>query len=146
MDRSVDPIASTKKRLTYPDRITLDQAALEKINAWLDQVVALSKGLRVTRADLVNWLIKNQADKLLPTQLKQIETSYFDPVKRAQWALAQVIEAKARGESITIKIINEGVQNLNEGLKRPKRLRRKRAVTNNLETSFGSDDQTKAVK
>ena len=146
MDRSVDPIASTKKRLTYPDRITLDQAALEKINSWLDQVMSLSKGLRVTRADLVNWLIKNQPDTLLPTQLKQIETSYFDPVKHAQWALAQVIEAKARGESITIRIINESVQNLNEGIQRPKRLRRKRAVANKLDPALGSDDQTKAVK
>jgi hypothetical protein len=124
-----DQAQSKQKRHTYQDRITLSAESFAKLSLWLEQVVATNKGINVDRSDLVNWLVQTHEADLALTQLKQLESQFYDPVKYAKWVLSHVKEAKARGENLTIKIVGEHSHGANEISVRPKRMRKKAAKT-----------------
>jgi ABC-type uncharacterized transport system substrate-binding protein len=123
MDRVDHDDSKEKKRTRHLDRITVNQEALEKLNNWITQIDNENKGVHVSRTDLVNWVLENEPDQLSPSQLKEIQEGHYDPVKYARWAYAQVKAAKARGENVTIQII-EG--KTGPTLEKPKRAYRRK--------------------
>lgn len=92
-----------KKRITRPDAVTLKVESLTKISGWLAQIEEKIPGVRVTRSELVNWMIDKQKDELKPRQVAQIKDQFFDDVAFAQWALKQVKEGKLAGQNIKLK-------------------------------------------
>ena len=91
---------SSTNRLS--DRITVGAEALGRLNQFLDQTSRCLRGIKLTRNELVNFLILNHPDAFSGAELKELEYRYFDEVKFAQWALGELKSAKARGETITL--------------------------------------------
>ncbi|MGZ3783867.1 MAG: hypothetical protein ACXWR0_04995 [Bdellovibrio sp.] len=96
--------AVTRKQ-KHPDRVTLAPDALNKLSQWVDQLYKKNPGVKATRSDLVAWLIEVHAEDLSLSELNSLEEKFFDSVKYAKWAVKAIIEAKARGEVLNLKLI-----------------------------------------
>jgi nucleoid DNA-binding protein len=91
-----------KRRYSNPERASLNNEALARVNSWMCQLKPKLKGSKVSRSDLVNWFILQKSDQLGDREVADLVKAYFDPVKALEWAVAEVKSAKARGESIDL--------------------------------------------
>jgi hypothetical protein len=48
------------------------------------------RGAKVSRSDLVNWLISKQTDELCQSAVAELQELYFDPVKAMAWASQEI--------------------------------------------------------
>lgn len=106
MDATVKNTVSNKKQ-RHPDRITLPPSALEKLSRWIDLLHNKSAGIKVTRSDLVSWLISSHSENLSTNEISDLENKFFDNLKYAKWAVNEIKEAKARGEILNLKLISQ---------------------------------------
>jgi hypothetical protein len=90
------PAAKPKPR--HPDRITLVPAHLEKIDGWIRQVTARQRGVRLTRNDIISWLIDSQPVELPPKDEKQLGERHYDEERFLKEAIREIKARKARGE------------------------------------------------
>jgi hypothetical protein len=100
-EMNMDTEIKTKTRTQHPERVTLNQKSLDRINGWLGQLNLELKGIKISRSDLVDWLLSLAKDKLSPALCKDVKKNYYDEVKFHEWAMKEFKAARARGESIT---------------------------------------------
>lgn len=89
-------------RNQHPDRIKVSPEVLSRLSLWNEEITGRLRGVKLTRSDLVNFLILNHEQALSSSELKELENRYFDEVKFAQWALEELKAARARGESLSL--------------------------------------------
>ena len=53
----MDEEKQVKVRQTYSDRITLKPESLCRIDGWLEQLENQFKGIKISRTQLINWLV-----------------------------------------------------------------------------------------
>ena len=92
---------SKNRQPQHPDRIRINADAVKRLAVWSEQMGDRLRGVRLTRSDLVNFLILSHPETLSVAEMKDVQTQYFDEVKLVQWALVELVAAKARGEDIT---------------------------------------------
>ncbi|MGK5085316.1 hypothetical protein WDW37_18680 [Bdellovibrionota bacterium FG-1] len=98
---SATPTAEpTKPHTRNPDRITINAQALERVNAWVDELEG--RKITLSRNQLVNWLLCHHDTLLSPAELRGLETAFFDEVRFAEWALRELKATQSRGESTTL--------------------------------------------
>jgi hypothetical protein len=106
MDDAVKPLeGSSRARKTAPknpDRIVVTPEALQRLNGWLQTLEHSLKGVRLSRNQLVSWLISSHPESLSEEETSSIESRYFDEVKFAEWALRELKRSKAIGQSTTL--------------------------------------------
>lgn len=95
-------VGSRKRKQTHPDRISLSPASLAKLSLWIDQVHSQIRGVKLTRSQVVEWLIGSHEERLSANEIKKLEREHFDELKFAEWALRELKAARARGESISL--------------------------------------------
>lgn len=98
----MDDQQSPKKRAIRQDRVTLKSEALGKLNQWSKQLGDRIKGTKISRSDIVDWLIESHADSLSDDEISDLEKSHFDEVKFAEWAVTQLKKARANGSITTL--------------------------------------------
>ena len=105
---------AVKRAVTpQPERIALTKESVAKVKAWLMQIGADLRGVRVSKNEFVNWVICNQADALTAQEMTKLEAEFFDELRFAEWALRELKAAKARGEKITLQtLMSESRPNL----------------------------------
>ena len=91
----------------YPDRIRIDEDSITRLGEWSDVVSLRLRGVKLTRSDLVNFLIESHPATLTDTELKGLGLRYFDEVKFAQWAIRELKDATVRGEETSLLEIME---------------------------------------
>lgn len=96
---------SKGERNGHTNRILLNTEVLSKIDNWRAEVQKAFKGMKVTRADIANHLLGSRAKSLSPEEVHQIGNMHFDDVRFTAWALLALKEAKARGESTTLRAL-----------------------------------------
>ena len=97
-----------KTRLAHPDRISLNEIGLKKVTSWLEQANGHLRGVKISRSDIVNWLISEQDEELSPQNLSALETQYFDQVKFGEWAIKDLKRRLSLGENVTLADIISG--------------------------------------
>lgn len=106
MDATVKSTTTNKeKKQKHPDRITLPPNALEKLGRWIDFLHNKSAGIKVTRSDLVTWLINSHTENLSTSEVSELEEKFFDNLKYAKWAVKEIMEARARGEVLNLRLV-----------------------------------------
>lgn len=81
------------------DRVNLGEFEAEKLNRWLVQINSSSRGfLALTKTDVVNFLIRQHSEELLPKELLQIRAQHYDPVRHLNWIAPQIRMALANGD------------------------------------------------
>jgi len=121
---------TTKQPLVPMDRIALQGEARDRVQRWAAELNTQIKGLRLTKTDLVTYLILDHAETLSAEDVLKIRKSYFDEVRFATWLLKEVKEAQKRGESPSI----EGLI----GMEKPKRKPSKKPKLPQNEAGDGS--------
>ena len=94
-----------KTKAKHPDRVTLAPEALWRVSKWLDETRGQIKGSKISRSDLVSFLIMSHSPCLSEGELKELEGEYFDEVRFAAWALGQLKDAKAQGKTVSLNEI-----------------------------------------
>lgn len=79
-----------KKRYKAAERVSLTPSNVVLVDKLLGQVQGALPELKLSKTDLINWLLKSHTDKLTDRQLAAIERDHFDPVKALEAALAEV--------------------------------------------------------
>ena len=97
----------TVKKRKHPDRITLSPTTLERLTAWATQVNESSPGTKITRSDLISWLVDIHPSHLSSKELSDLGIRFHDEMKFARWALQEITRARSRGEKLSIKLVNE---------------------------------------
>ncbi len=98
-----------KLRTKYPDRVTLSSEALTRLGAWMHEVAGHLKGNRVTRNDLVNFLILSRPPHLSEQEISELAKRNFDQIRFTEWALQQLKEARAQGKEVSLAEIVNGM-------------------------------------
>ncbi len=97
-----------KKRYKPAERVSLTPDNVSLLEKMLGQVHESQADLKLTKSDMVNWLLKSRKDKLGDREIAAIEREYFDPVKALE---ATIVEAKRKqglGEKVDIEaLVNE---------------------------------------
>lgn len=115
MDATVKSTTINKeKKQKHPDRITLPPNALEKLGRWIDLLHNKSAGIKVTRSDLVTWLINSHSENLSTSEVSDLEGKFFDNLKYAKWAVKEIMEARARGEILNLKLVSQEAKPTNK--------------------------------
>lgn len=102
MENQIKP----KPKLRHPDRVTMTPDSLTRITEWVEEVEQRGKGIRITKSDLVNYLISSRP-KLSEQEMRQLEIKYYDDSRFLAWALRQIKEAKAQGRKLTLEDLME---------------------------------------
>lgn len=85
----------------YDDRIRITADAVKRLRVWSEQMSDRLRGVTLTRSDLVNFLILNHPEALSPLEIRGLQAQHYDEVKLVQWALEELVAAKARGDDVT---------------------------------------------
>ena len=91
-----------KNRVRHTDRVKLSPESLVRLSQWVQVFEGGLKGNRVTKADLVNFLIRTHIPELSERELDQIEREHFDEIKFASWALKELKAARQSGRRISL--------------------------------------------
>ncbi len=91
-----------KLRTRHPDRVSLSPDSLNRLAGWTIDAEGHLKGSRLTKSDLVNFLIKSHSASLSERELEELERDHFDEVRFAAWALRQIKEARAQGKDLSL--------------------------------------------
>jgi hypothetical protein len=93
----------------HPDRIALAESELAKIDAWRVQIVAAQRGVRLSRCDLVRWLIETKPSELTTTESLAVGRRHFDEKRFLLDLTREFNSRKARGEEkILDKLLLDG--------------------------------------
>lgn len=105
-----------KNRLSHPDRVSLSQESLSRIGDWLKEIEPRLKGSRITKSDLVNFVISTHSAHLSEREFEQLQSQHFDEVRFAAWALGQLKINRAKGKVISLAdIISEAQSTKKKG-------------------------------
>lgn len=89
-----------KKRQRHADRVTLKEDALARVDGWLSQLAPHLRGVRITRSDLVHWVLVHKDSALSGEEVSQLEAKYFDLAKALAGASAKAKVAQTAGETL----------------------------------------------
>ena len=88
--------ASAKPRR---DNVALLEPSVKKISIWLDQIKAKKKGLKISKKEIVNWLIEKMPDTLSNSDLNAIIDKFYDEEIFLRQLLRDVQKAKLDGQT-----------------------------------------------
>ena len=91
-------------RVRHADTVTLDADLLEKIDAEILQVTGSKRGVRLPRKDYVAYRLRKSPRKLLPEEIEELVTLFYDEERFLREALKEVRTAKARGERAAVDL------------------------------------------
>lgn len=88
-----------QKVLKRHEHIALSELASEKITNWIEQAANKKKGVRITRKDLVNWLIEKSPENLGGADLSSLIDRFYDEASFLRQLLREVKTAKKNGQT-----------------------------------------------
>lgn len=105
--KELKPQTKTKSQERGPERVALNLEAVARMEQWMSQIEKEKKGVRITRNDLVNFVLLRHAPVLSEEELTDIGKAHYSELRFYEWALKTVRKAQARGEDLTISMLRE---------------------------------------
>lgn len=121
VSQPVSELAETEVKSHHPDRVKINTDALARLNEWNKLIAQRIPGVKLSRSDLVNFLILNHAVDLSPVEIKELEVKHYDEVKFAQWAVEELKASRERGEVTSLAEILATYRPSVPKVKRPSR-------------------------
>lgn len=104
---------SEKEKTKPPERVTLGPEEGQRVEAWLSQVNEFSKGyLALSKSDIVNFLVRQHKELLIPKELQQIRADHYDPVRHITWITPQIKRALQNGDMARVLELQEELRNV----------------------------------
>jgi hypothetical protein len=95
----MEDAAKQIKKRPPRDRVTLDPVAVTRLDCWLNEIQSQLKGVRISRSDLVSFLIAQHSTALNSREIELLKNIHFDEAAFAEWALKEFRRAKDKGEN-----------------------------------------------
>ncbi len=86
-----------KSRPRHPDRVALKPEHLTKIQSWIEQVTSKHRGVKITKNDLITWLIDSQPDLLPESCESELARRHYDEERFLRETLANFKKFKTQG-------------------------------------------------
>ena len=86
-----------KKMPRHPDRVVLKPEHLSKVQSWISQVTSKHRGVRITKNDLVTWIIDSQPDLLPEASELDLASRHYDEERFLRETLANFRKCKTQG-------------------------------------------------
>ena len=100
-----------KRRSNVGDRIVLTDATQAHLKRHCNEIAELTNGMvKIPLRDLANFLLQARSYPINATELLDLRQKYFDEVKALQWALSEMKQSRARGETVKLNEILKKVQ------------------------------------
>jgi hypothetical protein len=95
------------------DRVTLGKEEAEKVAAWLKQIEESSKGfLILSRADVVNFIIRHYRPVLAAREIQQIRVHHYDPIRHLNWITPRLKDALERNDVSLVGSLQEEIRSI----------------------------------
>jgi hypothetical protein len=91
-----------KVKFRHPDRVTLTPDLLAKLDGWMKQVTDTHRGVRLSRNNMVDWLIGSYPAELPSADIKIIAERFYDEERFLKDAIRELRSKKSRGESVDL--------------------------------------------
>ena len=101
-DRLMENLAPRKAKFRHPDRVTLTPELLSKLDGWMKQVTDKHRGVRLTRNNMVDWLIGSYPAELPSADVKTIAERFYDEERFLKDAIRELRSKKSRGENVSL--------------------------------------------
>lgn len=107
----MEPVTEKKNRKppTPSDKVRMNKAELEKIDRWVTQATENTNGfMTVTRADVMNFIIREHKESLTSRELSHLRAHHYDPIKHMNWISSELKTALAKNDKDAVaKLQNE---------------------------------------
>ena len=120
-DRLMENPTTKKAKFRHPDRVTLTPDLLAKLEGWMKQVTDKHRGVRLTRNNVVDWLIGSYPPELPNGDVKIIAERFYDEERFLKDAIRELRSKKSRGENVDLAELLANV-----GSQKPKAVRKPR--------------------
>ncbi len=101
---------TNSNKIAYPDRINLTVDQSKRVEAWQSQIAKAFEGaVKLNRSDLVNFALDQLDGELGRSLLLKLFNDQFDELKFFAWAKPRIIEAKKRGEALTVESLRQRI-------------------------------------
>ncbi len=101
------PKAEDGGKIRSSERVALKPDIYSRTEQWLSQIDKHTKGVRITRNDLVNFILLQHAPTLSEDELSTIGLTHYNELRFYSWAIKTVREAQARGEGLTVAMLEK---------------------------------------
>ena len=98
------------KRSHHKEKVSLSSESLGKIERMISSLTDQLKGSKISRSDLVNWIVEKRREELLALEISDLVSRYYCPVKALDWAYKKAREAKHSGESIDLSLLLDEIK------------------------------------
>ncbi len=83
------------------DRVILGKSEAKLLSKWMREFNEKADGLvKVSKADMVNYLIASHPSKLSEEEVSDIARRYYDETRWLGWSMTKMKEAKKKGMSL----------------------------------------------
>ena len=91
------------KRSKATDRVVLTNPESDKVQKWMQMLNEhLDGAVRLTRSDLVNFIIREHSDDFSDLEIKKIESEFYSEIRWLNWATAKVRTANKEGIKLSL--------------------------------------------
>lgn len=136
----MDEEKQVKRRQTYSDRITLKPESLCRIDGWLEQLENQFKGIKISRTQLINWLVMERKVEFSRDEQANLQRAFFDDEMLGLWVIRELKERRGRGEQTSyLAVLAEATKGHLPKTRspRPKRINRKELANCSEKSSEG---------
>jgi len=101
-DKLMEKNPQGKSKTRHPDRVTLPPELLSKLDAWMKHITDRHRGVRLTRNNMIEWLISSYPNELPSVDIKTIAERFYDEERFLKDAIRELRLKKARGENVSL--------------------------------------------
>ncbi|MEI8025260.1 MAG: hypothetical protein WCI18_02825 [Pseudomonadota bacterium] len=101
-DQLMEKHPQEKSKIRHPDRVTLPPELISKLDAWMKHITDRHRGVRLTRNNMIEWLISSYPNELPSADIKTIAEQFYDEERFLKDAIHELRLKKARGENVSL--------------------------------------------
>ncbi len=95
------------------ERVSLGKIESAKLTNWIGQLDSHSKGfVTLSKADFVNFLIREHRDELSNKEMNQIRSDHYDPIKHINWITPRLKEALLKNDLQQVALLQEEIRGI----------------------------------
>jgi hypothetical protein len=116
----MDEVTTEKKKNQVPqERVTLNKSTSEKLESWITQLdEKYSKVLKITKSDLVQYLIESHDQKLSLGEMKDLRKLHHDDLRILKTLMTKIEDEKKLGQTnITLAELIKNLNLIDDGSK-----------------------------
>ena len=121
-DRLMEETLPKKAKFRHPDRVTLTPDLMTRLDGWMKQVTDRHRGVRLTRNNVVDWLISSYPAELPSADIKILAERFYDEERFLKDAIRELRSKKARGEIVCLAdILADFGPQKSQGIRQPRK-------------------------